>query len=362
MPFEIKEVSKNEDFNSLSVEWTTLITELPHISFFLTWEWLNTWWHTFATEHDQLNIILVKKDQKLIAIFPLYRQNKNTLRFIGTGEKEVDEVATEYLDIICSKELVIPVSKLLALHLKTSKLNFVFNNYLEESTIELFITDLSSSHWHNTAICGVSYRAKLTRTLQTFTNQCSKSLIKRLSRAKKKFHLELNGKIESYHTPEKLNIGFEILKNLHSQRWQSKNKNGVFGSEQFLAFHKTFTQQAIKNNWLKIDIMYANNIAIAAIYSIEYKNSCYFYQSGVKDNFKPNISPGYLMHLLQIESAIEKELLYYDYMKGSIEKSYKSKLSNDKRFMYNTTLIKKSFKHTLTWVKWQAKQLRDALL
>jgi CelD/BcsL family acetyltransferase involved in cellulose biosynthesis len=361
MPFDIKEINNHDEFDALGEQWSELIAELPHISFFLSWEWLNTWWHTYATRDDKLNIILVKSNQKLIAIFPLYRQNNNTLRFIGTGEQETDEVATEYIDIICSKVHENAINTALTLHLKASKLNFIFNNYLENSALELFITKLSAYCWSSKVVCGISYRAKLNNTLQTFTNQCSKSLIKRLNRAKNKFYVELNGRVENYQTPEQVDEAFKILKTLHTQRWNNKNADGVFGSEKFLHFHNKFIPQAINNNWLRIHIMYANNIAIAAIYCIEYKNSYFFYQSGVKDNFKPNISPGYLMHLLQIESAIKKELLYYDYMKGSIEKSYKSKLSNDQKIMYNSSLITKSFKNTLTWIKWRLIQLRNAL-
>jgi len=362
MPFDIKEIGEVSDFGDLKTEWSALLNELPHISFFLTWEWLNTWWHTYSTPRDQLRIITIKKNQKLVAIFPLYVQNRQTIRFIGTGEKEADEAATEYLDIICSKKLAPDVCALLYKHFQGSKLTFIFNNYLEESTLEKYIATLSTSHWENTATCGISYRAKLDNTLQKFTSQCSKSLIKRLNRAQKKFHNELNGKIESYNTAETLSKGFDTLKKLHKTRWLSKDEKGVFVSEKFLTFHNKFTQQAITNNWLKLEIMYANDIAISAVYCLQYQGSCYFYQSGVQDDFKPNISPGYLMHLIQIESAIKKELLYYDYMKGSIDNSYKAKLSNDKRYMYNTTLIKKSCKNTLTKVKWQIKQLRDALI
>ena len=361
MPFEIKEISDVSDFDNLKAEWSALIDELPHISFFLSWEWLNTWWHTYSTPHDQLRIVVIEKNQKLVAIFPLYIQNMKTVRFIGTGEAEADEAATEYLDIICSKKLAFEVNRLLISHFKESKLTFIFNNYLADSTLEEFITTFSSSHWCNAAICGISYRAKLSNTLQELTDQCSKSLIKRLNRAKKKFYFELNGEIKSHSTTETINAGIDTLKKLHTQRWHNKNESGVFVSDKFLNFHHKFTQQAITNNWLTLKVMSVNNIAISAIYCIKHKETCYFYQSGVQDNFKPNISPGYLMHLIQIESAIKKELLYYDYMKGSIDNSYKAKLSNDTRYMYNTTLIKKSCKNTLTKVKWQMKQLRDAL-
>lgn len=359
MDLTFKEINSIEQFDQMEAEWTQLLEQCPHLSFFLSWKWLNLWWHTFATNNDTLKIIVVEQKNTIIALLPLYLQNKQTLRFIGTGEPEQDEVATEYIDLICLKHNTKSIIAPLADHILTiSAQSIEFNNYLESSDIALLINNLSNFHWENTALCGVRYWTDLTEGTKVIDEKLDQSLIKRLKRAKRKFENSLEGKVNYAANQKKFPAGFETLKNLHNKRWQGKDKSGAFSSDKFALFHDHFCQYAMKKGWLQLNILSVEQRPISAIYCIDYQSTTYFYQSGVDDMFKPNISPGYLIHLLQMEQSIKQKNSAYDFMKGEIQGSYKSKLSNQENNMYNTTLLKKTIINRFRMLILQLKKIK----
>jgi len=355
MTLTIKEVTTSAEFDSIEQAWSILLSDLPHLSIFLSWKWLNLWWSTYATENDRLHIILVEEHGELIALAPFYIQNNNTFRFIGSGELEIEEVATEYFDIICAPEKSSEITTLLTKYINanfSAILQFEFNNYLEQSTIHMLTQELSKQFWHKTSMIGLRYRAKLPSNFVSFTKQCKPSLIKRVLRHKSKFTSTLAGDFTSYHKLEHLDEGLAILEKLHTQRWNDKKMSGAFSSRKFQQFHANFCRYAIEKEWLQLWILSANNEPICAIYGFQYQDTCYFYQSGVNTHFTPNISPGYLCHLLLIEKCIKRELCYYDFMKGSKVNSYKSKLANDTTPMFDSNLLKKSYCNVPQLVKW----------
>jgi CelD/BcsL family acetyltransferase involved in cellulose biosynthesis len=359
MAIEIIEIKKVAQFDKMEQEWTQHLSALKHLSFFMTWKWLNLWWHTFSTPSDSLKIILIKEQQELIAILPLYVKDKACIMFIGQGEKEQDEVSTEYIDIIAKKGLNSSTIQTIEKHLSESTINhFVFQNYLPNSAISQLICKLNSNYWTNTYLAGKRYIANLNTELNSTLTQFNPSLIKRLLRAKRKAETKLDMQLVNHNTQESVKQGMKNLEKTHQLRWQSKNKLGVFNSELFKYFHQHFSQYALHHHWLELNTLVINNQDIATIYCINYGNKCYFYQSGIDTTFRPNISPGYLIHILQMEKSINKSILAYDFMKGSVSGSYKKKISNESCNMYTTKMVKKSLRNLFRVLIWKVKKLR----
>lgn len=360
MSIKINEISNVSTFNQLEFIWDELLSQTNHLSFFLSWKWLNLWWGNYSSESDFLYILLIEEDGVVIAIAPFYYQNNYTLRFLGTGEPENEEVATEYLDIICRQSHADKVNESLAKYfnnivVKANKV--VFNNYLPTSTVYKLLSLIENDFWLCNKVIGVRYRAKLPDTFTIFKEQCSKSLIKRLQRHRKKFESSLSGEFYICKERSDLNKTMLLLDKLHTQRWQSKNKIGAFTSKRFREFHFDFCKYSLENKSLQLWTLKASNQTIAVIYSINYNDTYYFYQSGIDTFFKPNISPGYLSHFLLIEMCIGNHINYYDFMKGSFEGSYKESFSNEKLSMYESVLLKKSLRNVPAMLKSKIKKL-----
>jgi CelD/BcsL family acetyltransferase involved in cellulose biosynthesis len=219
------------------------------------------------------------------------------------------------------------------------------------------VTVIKDDFWVNIIKVGVRYRAKLPTSQMAFKAQCSKTLIKRLRRQKNNFESSLAGEFLPCQSLSELDETLVVLDKLHTQRWQDKDKQGAFASEKFSAFHNEFCKYAFKNKWLQLWRLKSKGHIIAVIYAIEYNDTCYFYQSGIDTYFKPNISPGYLSHLLLIEACINNKIDYYDFMKGSSKGSYKSNLSNEQFPMYETLLLKKALLNTPQILKFHVKEI-----
>ena len=362
MDLVVTQVTTPEQFIDLEEQWTSLLDECYHLSFFLTWQWLNLWWQTYALPSDQLKIIVIKKHGAIIAIIPLYIQNKATLRFIGTGENEADEVATEYLDIIChldNQKIVIEALKRELANTPVQRI--IFNNYLAHSSIAQLSKAISEKYWHNIYLSGAKYSADLSSAENDLEKIIDKSLLKKLNRAKRKFQHELRGSHLSFNTTEKFLEGYSSLKHLHELRWQKQQQQGVFASNKFEKFHQQFCQYAIAKGWLKLNILAVGERDICAVYCISFQQKTYFYQSGIDDEFKPNISPGLLMHLLQIELCIEEKQTSYDFMKGKLHNSYKEKMSNQKVLMYHAEFVKKAPTNVINMLKFCIKKIKAQL-
>src|SRR5262245_47778799 len=91
-------------FSALRAEWNALLARSSADTVFLTWEWLSSWWDSYAAEGDSLYIVVVREvTGECIGILPLFRQNQpwlpflpiKILRFVGDGSWDSD-----YLDAI----------------------------------------------------------------------------------------------------------------------------------------------------------------------------------------------------------------------------------------------------------------------
>ncbi|WP_185968016.1 GNAT family N-acetyltransferase [Thalassotalea sp. PS06] len=351
----------------------------PHLSFFLDFTWLNTWWHTYAGENDHLYIVLLFEGDSLRAIAPFYIKD-HTLRLIGTGEAEQEEVASEYLDIICSPQHFDVVGTALAdvimdclfRHHQTSApycqkpttqaKDIVLNNYLESSCLARFAKSMGRFFFHISRCVGTSYTCQLPASQDEFHQQLSPSFKKKLKRHQNQWRRANSGQWERYRYLSEFDQGFAHLSRLHQLRWQSQGKQGVFSEPRFVDFHQQFMRQALMNNWLELWVLFARGQAISAIYAITYNETCYFYQSGLDTDFKPNLSPGFLSHFLLIENCIERQIKYYDFMKGARENSYKQSFTNIKRDLFESRLVLKKASNLGFVMNNKLKQARDFLL
>src|SRR5262245_18674040 len=100
-------VQSSADFAQLRSGWNELLSRSSSDTIFLTWEWLWSWWESYACPNDALHIITVRDGaDELIGILPFYKQIRpwlplapvTALRFIGDGSWDSD-----YLDVILLK-------------------------------------------------------------------------------------------------------------------------------------------------------------------------------------------------------------------------------------------------------------------
>ena len=287
-------------FKGLEYEWNLLLSKSPSCSVFLDFDWLLLWWEYFNEQGYSFYTFTLRTDNKeLIAILPLYL-NKNTLMFLGT-------------------------------------------------------------YWCNTKLCGLRYIVTLPKQNSNYLESLSTSFVKKINRAKNKFYKKLEGELTKINDQNEINLALETLQELHNKRWNGKGVQGAFSSLRFLKFHQKFSARKANKSQLQLWIFKASNQPIAALYAFDMFSIRYFYQCGIDDSFKPNLSPGSLMHFIAIEDAINNNLTNYDFMKGDINSSYKSNFAPKLVKMFHTKIIKKSFLNSFRMFVWKIKHFKRTL-
>jgi len=356
-------ISSKIEFKTLEYEWKGLLKHSTSSTFFLCFDWLNIWWQRYSSCSDILYIITIRNNNKLIAIAPFYLGD-NILRFIGTNEEYLDEVCTEYSDIIYLKESEDTVINLIIneLNKRLSLGNELkFSNYLEKSLLDKIIRKCQLSHWSSQNNAGTRYFCDLPEDFDTYLTSLKPSFSKKMKRLSRKCINQLDGHIDKTESQKNISTNFKVLETLHTSHWNSKEKNGAFTSSRFTDFHLDFCIKTHQEHKLQLWILSIKKEPISAIYCIDYEETRFFYQAGINTNLKPNISPGNLLHLFAIEDAIKLGLKKYDFMKGDKTGSYKQIFTNNTSNMYNVHIIKKSLKNSPKKVIWWLKKIRDKI-
>jgi hypothetical protein len=322
---------------------------------FMSWEWLAQWLQTYQDYIHELKIICVLHNNETIAIAPFYigkskviGVNQNTLSFIATNEPEYCEIASEFIDVAYVHKHKHKIAELLSEQL--IKLNKV--------------TQYSFKHLHKNAliylICQKIKRQMLTYEEQksgyqfvTDTNnpQYSASFLKKKKRILNKYNKMCDTQNCQFIIANKKTDAlylYEKLIQLHQKRWQQKNKPGVFSNTYFYQFHKNFIAQSFDRGMIILSAIQIDNKIISANYSIKWRGIIYFYQSGIDELYKPNLSPGLLNHLLLIQYCKNQNIQQYNLLKSS-KNDYKSQFSQLGDELINIRMLSSS-KLNLLWV------------
>lgn len=326
--------------------WNELLSHSRSRSICLRWEWVQTWLAIYGDCGVKPYVLLVREGDQLIGIAPFFVQIEKkwgrfgvrTLRFLGTGEPEWEEVASEYLDVISRPGLEADVMWALWQHLDHANAwdRYVFNDVLKDSLIfaQWAQKPQSAGCAVTTEQIGIRYQIDLPRTWDDYLAMLEPGAAKRIQYKRRK--LERAGKVVDRvvtHAQE-LENAFSELVRLHTLRWSARGDGGVFASPRFTAFHKKLAHQLLPQGMLNIRLLMLESAAIAVLYNIRDAGTDYFYQGGFDVEQASKFSPGIMAHVYAIDSAIRDGLRQYDFMKGGTD-SYKSEFACGETSMYD---------------------------
>jgi len=352
--FFIKVIQQQKDFFLLKEQWIKVQNNSTNSSIFMCWEWHSLWWKHYAKNTDQLFIILIYDNIKLISIAPFYIQNntsstKNTLRFIATGEAEESEVSSEYLDVLiqdtyCKYKVdILKEIFNIIINYKPKIQNIDFSNILDGANVISLIEILNRSFYSKVTQAGLRYTIAIPKSLSHYISLLpANSFRKKIKRTINKFKSTQELKYEIVSELSKIDKLMPKLIDLHQDSWHLRGKLGAFYSEIFCEYHNDFIAKAAELNNVNFLILSVKDRIIGIFYFFVYDRTCYYYQSGIDRSFRPNYSPGYLGHMLMLQYCINNNFQLYDFMKGSLVNSYKNELSTKTKPMINADLCRKN--------------------
>lgn len=344
----VSEVRSLEEFARLREEWTGLLTRTRSPSVFHSWEWLSQWWKTFGDDNILKVLCVRDAEGTLRGTWPMYERSgarsnggMRHLVYLGTGEAEADEVASEYADILADEKWEVDVVHALLQYMSNVPWDrLVMPKVLDGSCFtDVFLPALarSTAVRATKAPSGVRYFVELPATWDAYLERLGSKKRKRIQNYRRRLAREGNYTHRVVTEPEQVPVAFDTLARLHAIRWTSRGKSGAFASPRFVAFHRGLIDEFSRLGWLELRTWQYAERDVAALYGFRWGNTVSYYQSGFDTSTTGSVSLGLVAVMDTIESAIDGRYKRFDFMRGG-DNSYKETYECDTVNMLDVTL------------------------
>src|SRR5579885_2991471 len=269
----------SDAFANLRIEWNDLVAASHVNCFFLTWEWLYTWWKHLADNRD-LFAVAIRSNGRLEAVAPLVRRrfaisHLPRLEFLGSGT-----AGSDYLDFIIRAG-------------REAECEHLFQDYLLDCRIPLRLNQIRRKDCF-VATFGRAWVKQGWRANDIAINICPKidlrghswdsylatlgsehryNFRRKLKNLEKKFSVQFQAAESEQERVDSL----RTLIDLHSRRWNQRGGSDAFFLPEHLAFHDEISALALQRRWLRLFTLRLDDRPVAALYGFRYGRIFYFY-------------------------------------------------------------------------------------
>ncbi len=349
-PLSSQIVKTLRDFYRVKKEWNALVEASPKGSFFLTSEWLGTWWSVFG-KGKRLRVLFLRDEEgHLVGGAPFYIRRRwvkkllpiREIRFIGTGglvcpdhltclaavgyEAFVAQAVHDFLVssqrewdlfVLSDADEEDPFCKVLEGKLRQSGRAFLEKN---EGDVVPFIP-LQGNSW------------------ETYVGTLKDSTQKNIRRRRKKLTTEFQMGFVRTGKRETLQEDMGTFMELHGKRRESIGGRDKFGLKEYRRFHTRLARKCAGRDWLHLSFLELNGERVAAQYGFEYHRRLFAYQTGFDPRYKQSgvfqVLLGYV-----IEDCCGRGFQEVDLLRGG--ESYKYDWTQSARKVAHRWIIGKS--------------------
>jgi CelD/BcsL family acetyltransferase involved in cellulose biosynthesis len=249
--------------------------------------------------------------------------------FLGTGEPEEEEAFAEYMAPIAvpgyESDLAVSAARCIA---NDSSINFVDFCRVTERQLGPLVSELCScwgvdSKRVRKQDLGASYR--LSAGSESALSSLSSRQRNGLRRKWDKLHRLGAVEVRVAKDEHSLRELFDLLVELHEERWRRVGRGGVFRSGVFHDFHRDLAARLLDHQELLLYGVFFNDEPLAVNYCLRSRDCIHYYQGGVNLGLVPKLSPGVIAHLYGSELSEQMGVAEYDLMLGSAA-SYKARI------------------------------------
>jgi len=338
-------VSDNSAFRNLAQDWGELLERSQSACVFMRWEWHYTWWQVYADKRDRLHIVTWRERGRLLGVLPLYVRSgllpgDACLRFLGAGESQIDEVATEYSDLLADRSAEQAIALLASHYLGSFKQwnRVEFSCVLDDALLRqsLMANDKLFSLERS---AGQRYRIALLGDEAGYVASLPVSRAKRISRSRRVALRDGGISATPVYSIEDFDCAFKELAELNHERQAHKQRKSVFASERFRCFHHQLCMQLYDKGAVNIVRFHLNSQLLAVLYCFYDAQNCHYYQSGFARKGANRYMPLTLAHLIEMQRNREAGRNYYDLMRGK-PPCYKDEFSCETTPMISLSLYR----------------------
>jgi len=310
------------EFLLLEKHWNCFLEKKYSSYLCVEWSWIKSWLDVYLQKDDTLFVCTYWVEDQLVGLLPCYLKRAsyiNELRFIATGENEVDEVCSEFQDFIIETHYKDEIfTKFTDVILKYAVKKISFENILPNSNIHGWTKSLSYLTWmFKEERNGFRYCVEISESENLIDKLPGKTLRRKMRSAQKSNMYQ----IELLENSASFDDFYDALKASHQSVWKEKGKVGAFNSNKFTEFHKSYAKGMLSKKQLVMFKLSYQNEVLAVFYGLINGDILYYYQSGIKRTEGHN-SLGAAMHYHAMDLARKQGVKKYDLMRGSLN-SYK---------------------------------------
>ncbi len=321
----LQALSDPSAFAALKPEWNELLAESDADCFFLTWEWISTWWKHLGGKR-RLLLLTARDGDRLVAIAPLALRPASAadvppvacLEFLADGT-----IGSDHLDLIVRRGREAEVARLFA-EVLGERASMVSLGRVRSgsSAMQAVSLALRSQGWAVTAtrgeVCPVVRRpeAGWTEYLAGLGSEHRYAFRRKVKKLSQSFDVAL----QIARSDEGRREALHLLIDLHQRRWRDRGRSEAFCSPEQIAFHQELSALALQNGWLRLFILRLDGVGVAALYGFHYRRRFYFYQSGFDPDLK-RMSVGLVLMGMAIKHAFDEGVDEFDLLHG--DEAYK---------------------------------------
>jgi predicted ATP-grasp superfamily ATP-dependent carboligase/CelD/BcsL family acetyltransferase involved in cellulose biosynthesis len=331
------------ELEALRPAWDDLLASSASDEPMLSPLWLLSWWRVFgALDGRRLAVVACHDGGRLVGLAPLLLRTHRyppaipfrRLELLGTGEREADEVCSEYVGVLAARGAEASVAGALAEALARGALG---------PWDELVLTAMDGTGPMPALLGAALGRAgiiaeiesigsapyiALPRTFAEYLTALSPSSRYLITRSRRDLDRWAGAGLALHlaSTPAELDAGRAALHALHGERWGGA---GAFVSPRFTAFHDAVMPGLLARGSLELAWLTVRGEPLAAAYGIVWRGKVYFYQAGRSLAVPKGLRPGIAMHARLIERATELGRHEYDFLDG--HSRYKRQLATAAR-------------------------------
>jgi CelD/BcsL family acetyltransferase involved in cellulose biosynthesis len=321
----IRVITDEQALRAIAPQWNPLLQASGSDSFFLTWEWIDTWLQIYGHEAGRGLLVLVAEEQgAIVGIAPLMVTAggplglRRELGFIGQGA----DVRPEYLDLFIRPGREAEVTAAfcteltgpLASRWDTLRLETVLATSPNLPPLE---DRLAARHvvLRRSAVMPSRY-AELRGSFEDFIKGKSTHFRKRWNNTRNR--LLRDGEVSYRFAPVDVPIAeaFDELVRLNHERWGDQGKS--FRSESYIRFHRALCERIAPAGWLMLVLMLQQGKIVAVKYDFVYDGKIWGNQGGWSVDFQQKKVGEILIGRL-IELGLERGLGEYDFLGGEAE-------------------------------------------
>jgi CelD/BcsL family acetyltransferase involved in cellulose biosynthesis len=303
-------------FLELQRHWNELLDASVSRTAFLTWEWLHSWW-THVRGNASLSAIAVRSGSQLIAIAPLVMRPARLaltprLEFLGAGKAGAD-----YLDLIVRAGHEREAITAIARTIDATQMPLFLDHLPPSALAESLRPHLESAGWSaidsSPDVCPVI-------ALEGLTWECYLATLGASHRANFRRRLRaLNAdfavRFEPVISERDRRLALASLRQFHARRWQDEGASATFADPALECFHEDFTRAANDAGWLRLYLLWLNDVPAAVMYGFVAGDRFYFYQHGFNEDYA-KYGVGLVLMGMTIRAALEDGAAEFDMLYG----------------------------------------------